>query len=234
MADWVIRTIESTGYLGIIFLMFLENVFPPIPSEVIVPLAGFMVAEGKHNLLGVIVSGTIGSVLGALPLYYAGYFLGEERLKAFADKHGRWLTVSREDLERAKKWFDQHGRLAVLICRVIPGIRSLISIPAGIAKMNIASFVSFTALGAALWTALLAFAGYILGAKFEKIGEYLNPASYLVLAAILVIYVKRVLTGNRKSRRKKVNSSTSPEQRLCSGLGAHHSLGTNRGPADPD
>jgi membrane protein DedA with SNARE-associated domain len=114
MADWVIRTIESTGYLGIIFLMFLENVFPPIPSEVIMPLAGFMAAEGKHNLLGVVASGAIGSVLGALPLYYAGYFLGEERLKAFADKHGRWLTVSREDLEKAKKWFDQHGRLAVL------------------------------------------------------------------------------------------------------------------------
>lgn len=203
MADWVISTIESRGYLGIIFLMFLENVFPPIPSEVIVPLAGFMVAEGKHNLLGVIGSATIGSVLGALPLYYAGYFLGEERLKAFADKHGRWLTVSREDMERAKKWFDQHGRLAVLICRVIPGIRSLISIPAGIAKMNIASFVSCTALGAALWTGLLAFAGYILGAEFEKVGEYLNPASYLVLAAILVIYVKRVLTGNRKSGRKE-------------------------------
>jgi membrane protein DedA with SNARE-associated domain len=203
MADWVIGTIESTGYIGIIFLMFLENVFPPIPSEVIMPLAGFMVAEGKHNLLGVIVSGAIGSVLGALPLYYVGYFLGEERLKAFADKHGRWLTVSREDLERAKKWFDQHGKLAVLICRLVPGIRSLISIPAGIAKMNMASFLCFTAIGAALWTALLAFAGYILGEKFEKVGEYLNPASYVVLAAIVIVYVKRVLTANRDTRRKK-------------------------------
>lgn len=203
MADWVIGTIESTGYIGIIFLMFLENVFPPVPSEVIMPLAGFMVAEGKHNLLGVIVSGATGSVLGALPLYYAGYFLGEERLKAFADKHGRWLTVSREDLERAKKWFDQHGKLAVLICRLVPGIRSLISIPAGIAKMNMASFLCFTAIGAALWTALLAFAGYILGEKFEKVGEYLNPASYVVLAAIVIVYVKRVLTANRDTRRKK-------------------------------
>ena len=164
------------------------------------PLAGFMAAEGKHTLLGVVASGAIGSVLGALPLYYTGYFLGEERLKAFADKHGRWLTVSREDLEKAKKWFDQHGRLAVLICRLMPGIRSLISIPAGIAKMNMASFLCFTAIGAALWTALLALSGYILGAKFEKVGEYLNPISYVVLAVIVIIYIKRVLTANRETR----------------------------------
>ena len=197
MADWVISTIESTGYLGIIFLMFLENVFPPIPSEVIMPLAGFMVAEGKQNLIGIIIAGTVGSVLGALPLYYAGFFLGEERLKKFADKHGRWLTVSRDDLERAKKWFNRHGRLAILLCRLVPGVRSLISIPAGIAKMNLASFLFYTAIGAGIWTALLAFAGYILGAKFEQVGEYLNPASYVVFGAILIIYVKRVLTPKR-------------------------------------
>jgi|SRR4030095_5557070 hypothetical protein len=104
------------------------------------PLAGFLVAEGKQNFAGVVIAGMVGSVLGAFPLYYAGYLLGEERLKAFADKHGRWLTISRDDLERAKKWFDQHGKLAVMICRLVPGIRSLISIPASIAKMNMAAF----------------------------------------------------------------------------------------------
>jgi membrane protein DedA with SNARE-associated domain len=200
MADWVISTIESTGYLGIIFLMFLENVFPPIPSEVIMPLAGFMVAEGKQKLIGVIIAGTVGSVLGALPLYYAGFFLGEERLKQFADKHGRWLTVSRHDLERAKKWLDRHGGLAVLLCRLVPGVRSLISIPAGIARMNVASFLFYTALGAGIWTALLAFAGYLLGAKFAQVGEYLNPASYVVFGAILIIYVKRVLTQKHRAK----------------------------------
>ena len=197
MANWVISTIQTTGFWGIIFLMFLENVFPPIPSEVIMPLAGFMVAEGKQNLISVIIAGTAGSVLGALPLYYAGSFLGEERLKVCADKHGRWLTVSRDELEKAKRWFDQHGRLAVLVCRLVPGIRSLISIPAGAAKMNLASFLLYTAIGAAIWTGLLAYAGYILGAKFEKVGEYLNPASYMVLAAILIIYVKRVCTSRK-------------------------------------
>ncbi len=200
MAKWVISTIESTGYLGIVFLMFLENVFPPIPSELIMPLAGFLAAEGKQNLAAIIIAGTVGSVLGALPLYYAGVLLGEQRLKAFAGKHGRWLTVSTEDLDRAKKWFEQHGGLAVLICRLVPGLRSLISIPAGIAKMNIAAFLFYSAIGAGLWTALLASAGYLLGAKFEDVGKYLNPASYFVLAAIVVIYLKRVFAAKRNTQ----------------------------------
>ena len=198
MAKWVINTIQSTGYFGIVCLMFLENVFPPIPSEVIMPLAGFLVAEEKQNFAGVVIAGMVGSVLGALPLYYAGYLLGEERLKAFVDKHGRWLTISRDDLERAKKWFDQHGKLAVLICRLVPGIRSLISIPAGIAKMNMAAFLFYSSVGAGIWTALLAYAGYILGAKFETVGEYLNPASYVVFAVILLMYFVRVFNESRK------------------------------------
>ena len=162
------------------------------------PLAGFLVAEGKQNFAGVVIAGMVGSVLGALPLYYAGYLLGEERLKAFADKHGRWLTISRDDLERAKKWFDQHGKLAVMICRLVPGIRSLISIPAGIAKMNMARFVFYSSVGAGIWTALLAYAGYILGAKFETVGEYLNPVSYVVFAVILLMYFVRVFNESRK------------------------------------
>lgn len=198
MAQWIISTIQSTGYFGIISLMFLENVFPPIPSELIMPLAGYMVAEGQQHFVGVVIAGTVGSVLGALPLYYAGYFIGEERLKAFADKHGRWLTVSRDDLDRAKNWFDRHGKRAVLICRIVPALRSLISIPAGIAKMNILVFLCYTAIGACLWTALLVYTGYILGSKFEQVGEYLNPVSYAVLAGILLSYCIRVFKQSRK------------------------------------
>ena len=124
MADWIIGTIESTGYFGIVLLMVLENVFPPIPSELIMPLAGFMASKEQQTLSGVVLAGTVGSVLGALPLYYAGYFIGGERLNRLIDKYGRWLTVSSEDLERAKRWFAKHGRLAVFVCRLVPGIRS--------------------------------------------------------------------------------------------------------------
>jgi CheY-like chemotaxis protein len=135
MATWVMHTISGTSYWGIVLLMVVENVFPPIPSEVIMPLAGFMATQGQLSLLGVILAGTLGSVLGAVPLYYLGRRIGDERLKAFADRHGRWLTVSRHDLDHAKQWFDRHGRMAVLFCRLVPGVRSLISIPAAFARL---------------------------------------------------------------------------------------------------
>jgi membrane protein DedA with SNARE-associated domain len=194
MANWIIRTIESTGYFGIVFLMFLENIFPPIPSEFIMPLAGFMASKEQRTLSGVVLAGTIGSVLGALALYYAGYFIGEQRLKRLIDKYGSWLTISLEDLERAKGWFAKHGRLAVLVCRLVPGIRSLISIPAGIARMPLVSFLFYTAIGSGFWTALLAYGGYVLGDKFQQVEKYLNPVSYVVLLAIALIYVKRLLS----------------------------------------
>lgn len=205
MAKWTMDLISSTGYLGIVLLMFLENVFPPIPSEVIMPLAGYMVAQAKLSLMGIIIAGTVGSVLGALPLYYIGRRVGEERLKELTDKHGRWLTVSRNDIERAKRWFEKHGALAVFICRLVPGVRSLISIPAGIARMNLASFLAFTAIGAAMWTALLAYLGYVLGSNFRKVDEYLDPASWVVLGGIVLIYCARAirLQGRRASAKRR-------------------------------
>jgi membrane protein DedA with SNARE-associated domain len=205
MAKWTMNVISSTGYLGIVLLMFLENVFPPIPSEVIMPLAGYMVAQAKLSLMGIIIAGTVGSVLGALPLYYIGRLVGEERLKELTDKHGRWLTVSRKDIERAKRWFEKHGALAVFICRLVPGIRSLISIPAGIRRMNLASFLAYTTIGAAMWTALLAYLGYVLGSNFRKVDEYLDPASWVVLGGIVLIYFARAirLQGRRASAKRR-------------------------------
>lgn len=184
--------IESAGYFGIVFLMFVENVFPPIPSEFIMPLAGFMAGEDKFSLFGVIVAGTLGSVLGALPLYYLGAKLGEERLKKFAERHGRWLTLSPADIDRADDWFDRHGAKAVLLCRLVPGIRSFISIPAGFNRMNLVSFLFFTALGSAVWTSLLAYAGYILKTNFRQVGEYLDVATYIVFGSVIVLYLWRV------------------------------------------
>jgi membrane protein DedA with SNARE-associated domain len=146
MASWVMQMISATGYVGLVLLMVLENVFPPIPSEVIVPLAGFMATQDRLSLLGVILAGTLGSVLGALPLYYLGRKIGDERLKSFADRHGRWLTLSRQDLDSAQQWFDRRGGLAVFLCRLVPGVRSLISIPAGIEGMPLAIFLLYTTL----------------------------------------------------------------------------------------
>jgi membrane protein DedA with SNARE-associated domain len=198
MTRWIMNLITSTGYFGIVALMFVENLFPPIPSEFIMPLAGFMVAEGRLSLIGIIIAGTLGSVLGALALYYCGRKLGAERLKRFADRRGRWLTLTRGDIEKADAWFDRHGAKAVLLCRLIPGIRSLISIPAGINRMNLLPFLVFTTIGAGIWTSALAYAGYLLGSNFHAVEEYFDPVSLVVFGLIIVLYLWRVFRNGRR------------------------------------
>ena len=202
MAKWVMEIIYSTGYMGIIILMFAENIFPPIPSEIIMPLAGFMIADGKFTFSGVIIAGTVGSVLGSLPLYYAGRGFGEEHLKELANRHGRWLTVSALDIERAKKWFDKYGGWALLLGRLIPGIRSLISIPAGLSRMNTALFLIYSTIGMAVWTTILASLGYFLRTNFIKVEEYLNPISYVVVGGMMIFYIYRVITHQKQVSNK--------------------------------
>lgn len=185
MLHWITNLMNSMGYFGIVFLMFLENVFPPIPSELIMPLAGFTPAQGKLSFIAVVLAGMTGSVLGALPLYYAGKLVGEQRLKTFADRYGKWLTVSGKDIEKSKSWFDKHGGKAVFFCRLVPGIRSLISLPAGMAAMPLPLFLLYSALGTGLWAGALAFAGKMLGNNYSKVERYLGPITYLVLGALL-------------------------------------------------
>jgi membrane protein DedA with SNARE-associated domain len=186
MLDWIKNLMESLGYVGVTVLMFLENVFPPLPSELIMPLAGFTASQGELTLIGVIIAGTIGSVVGALPLYYLGRFVGEEKLKQWADRYGKWLTVSSKEIERADQWFERHGNKTVFFGRLIPGIRSLVSIPAGISGMNIATFLLYTAVGSSIWTAVLAFLGSLLGEQYEKVDAYLGPVSYVVVGLLVV------------------------------------------------
>lgn len=193
MTRWVLDFISATGYFGIVVLMFVENIFPPIPSEFIMPLAGFLVSENKFSFIAVVFAGTLGSVLGAIPLYYLGAKIGEEKLKKFADNQGRWFAFSGEDIEKANEWFSKYGRLAVLICRIVPGIRSVISIPAGINRMNFASFLFFTTIGSAIWTLFLTGAGYALKNNFADIEKYLDPFVYVILAVIVILYLIRVV-----------------------------------------
>ena len=189
---------NSAGYLAIVFLMFLENVFPPIPSELIMPLAGFTATQGKLTLVGVIIAGTVGSVLGALPLYYVGKVIGEERIKKWAGKYGKWLTVSPDDIDKSKQWFDKHGGVAVGFGRLVPGIRSLIAVPAGFDNMKLAPFVIYTALGSALWSGILAYLGFLLGGNYEKVAKFVGPASYVVLGIVVAVYIWRVVKQHKK------------------------------------
>jgi len=192
--QWIVNTVSQSGYGGIILLMFLENIFPPIPSELIMPLAGFAAARGDLNMAAVIAAGTIGSILGALPWYYAGRWVGSERLKRLAARHGRWMTVSPTDIATAETWFNRHYGKAVLISRLIPAIRTLISVPAGIARMSLGRFLLFSAIGTVLWSGLLAAAGHALESEYTRVADYMDPISMIVVAVIVLGYVYRLVT----------------------------------------
>ena len=197
MSDWI-TVFENMGTVGIALLMFAENVFPPIPSELIMPLAGFSAAQGERNLLMVIIAGSIGSLLGALLWYYIGQKIGAERLERWAEKHGRWLTLSPKEVEQSCAWFNRHGGKAVFIGRLMPAVRTLISVPAGIAGMPLGSFLVYSTAGTIIWTALLATAGYFLESQYDKVAHWMNPVSNVVIGLIILGYLYRVVRFRRR------------------------------------
>jgi membrane protein DedA with SNARE-associated domain len=200
MTEWIVNTMTTLGYLGIGLLMFLENLFPPIPSELIMPLAGFTAAQGQLNIAAAIAAGVLGTVIGALPWYYAGKLLGEERLRDWADKYGKWITITGKDIDRSKHWFDRHGVKAVFFCRMVPGVRTLISLPAGISDMHIVPFLIYSTVGTVLWVGLLTAAGYVLGNNYTLVEEYLAPVSKIVLASLVIGLLIVVIRRNQRGR----------------------------------
>jgi membrane protein DedA with SNARE-associated domain len=192
--DLVTGLIDRAGYAGIALLMFLENVFPPLPSELIMPLAGFVAAGGALSLEGVVAAGTAGSVAGALPWYCAGRWLGAERLARWAARHGRWLTLTPAQVAHVEAWFHRHCGKAVLFGRLVPAVRTLISVPAGLFRMSPGRFLAYTAMGSVAWTGALAFAGYALRDDHEAVSRWLDPATNVIVGAIVLTYLYRVLT----------------------------------------
>lgn len=197
MLGLITALLSALGWFGVFLLMLAENVFPPIPSEVILPLAGYWAMQSKGSLLTVIVAGTLGSVFGATLWYYVGRWLGMSRLKQFAADHGRWLTLTPEEIDHVDRWFDRHGPWAVLFGRMVPGIRTLISVPAGVTGMPLVPFLAWTFVGSAMWTSLLAVAGYELGERYTQVAGIVEPASNAVLGVIVIWYLWRVVTFRR-------------------------------------
>ena len=194
MSDWIIDLIEQSGYLGVGFLMFLETVFPPIPSEVIMSIAGVAAGQGKLSLGWVIAAGTTGAMLGNIFWYLAARALGILRLKPVILRYGRWITMSWGEVQRAERWFGKYGTFFVFLGRMLPTVRSLVSVPAGLLKMRFKNFFIASTIGTAGWTALLAFAGYKLGENFEDINSLLGPASNAIMVVLVAGYVYRVWT----------------------------------------
>ena len=194
MSDWVVRLIDQSGYLGIGFLMFLETIFPPIPSEVIMPVAGVAAGQGKLTYALVVASGTTGAMLGNVVWYLAARALGLDRLHPIIDRWGRWLTITWPEVQRADRWFRDHGMAFVLLGRLMPTVRSLVSVPAGLLHMQFRRFLLASIIGTAGWTALLAAAGFKLGEKYARIDDFLGPATNAVMIVLVVGYVWRVWT----------------------------------------
>lgn len=196
--DWLVQVMRAVGAPGVGVATALETVFPPVPSEVVLPLAGYTASLGHYGLVAAVLWATAGSVLGALLLYWAGAAWGQERVLAVAD---RLPLVGRRDVQRSIDWFARHGRSAVLVGRLVPGVRSLVSVPAGLERMPLASFVGFTALGSLLWNSLLIGAGHQLGAQWHRVEAYVGGASQVfgtaLALAVLWFAARRLVRARR-------------------------------------
>lgn len=199
LTDWVIQIVESLGYAGVALLVILENVFPPIPSEVVLALAGFTASRGDASLTGMILAATVGSVVGAWMDYGVAALFGPGPLRALVQRYGRWVRITERDLDTAERWFERWSTLAVLIGRCVPLVRSLISIPAGFSRMKLAPFTFYTAAGSLVWNSIFVTAGFLLGERWETVLGYAN---YFEVATLAVMLVGVAYVASRLARRR--------------------------------
>lgn len=220
LANWVQDVINQFGYIGVALLVILENVFPPIPSEIVLPFAGFVAQQGASTVItaidsaqsdttviGMMIAATIGSVVGALILYFVSAAIGPERLRGFVERFGKWFGVKSSDLVRAEEWFDRRSTVAVLAGRCVPLIRSIVSVPAGFRRMNLTSFILLTAVGSAVWNIALIGAGAILGDQWERVGEYVGVFQWVVIAAV-VFFLARFIFSRVKNRQRNSGANS--------------------------
>ena len=198
LATWVQDVIEQLGYLGVALLVVLENVFPPIPSEIVLPFAGFVAQRGSDSVVLMILAATVGSVIGALIMYWIAAVIGDDRLHAFTRKFGKWVQIREADLTRAEEWFDRHAMSAVLVGRCVPLIRSVVSIPAGFRRMKLIPYIAYTFLGSLVWNIMLIGAGAILGDNWELVGSYVGVFQWVVIALVVAVGVRFALGVYRR------------------------------------
>ena len=189
LSDWVVDVIDRLGYVGVALLVALENLFPPIPSEIVLPFAGFVARDGGATLPGMIIAATIGSIAGAWALYGIAAWIGPERLEHFLVRYGKWLRLTPDDVAKAERWFDRRAVIAVLVGRCVPLIRSLVSIPAGFRRMNFGVFTLYTAIGSLIWNTALVGAGYVLRDNWQDVEPVLDIVQYVVIALIVAAIV---------------------------------------------
>ena len=199
-----VETNQWIGYGAILLAMFLENLIPPIPSELIMPLGGFYVYQGQLDFLPVVLAGLIGTVLGALPWYGIGRLVNEERLEEWLKKNGRWIGINPQELSRSRKWFNKYGVSLVFWGRLVPGIRTLISVPAGVELMPITPFLIWTTAGSLIWTLFLTITGFYLGDNYANIEKWISPFSNIFKIIIILIFSVAFITLIYKTLRKLI------------------------------
>ena len=205
MEQFVISMMEQFGYFGIFFLIFIENIFPPIPSEVVLLFGGFMTTNTQLHLLGMIIFSTLGSTVGAIVLYYIGKIFNKERLKRIiSGKIGKVLRLKNSDIDKADQWFDTKGNKTVFFCRFIPVVRSLISIPAGMSEMPIPKFLIYTILGSLIWNTVLLFVGNKVGENWKEIVEIMSQYSHIILILLIIGLIGFVIYYYSKKKPRKV------------------------------
>lgn len=202
MEQWITDWLSEFGYWGVFLLIMIENVFPPIPSEVILTLGGFMTTTTSMTIVGVITVATLGSVVGAVILYFIGLQLDVERLEKIVDKHGRWLRVTKEDIHRADAWFDRIGPWAVFFGRLVPLVRSLISIPAGMSNMKFSVFLLFTTLGTVIWNTILVSAGAALGENWHSLVGYFDIYSNIIYVVLVLVAISWLVWFMNKKKKQ--------------------------------
>lgn len=201
MENWLTDIMSEFGYIGVMFLIAIENIFPPIPSEVILTFGGFMTTSTHLTVMGVILAATAGSVIGAIVLFVIGLQLDVERLEKIVERWGHVLRLTTDDIHRADHWFDRYGPWTVFFCRFIPLIRSLISIPAGMSNMNVGLFLLLTTIGTFIWNTILVYLGATLGASWEVIVEFMDVYSKIVYVTLVILFILLLILFI-KSRRK--------------------------------
>ena len=206
LAAWIEQLISTIGYPGIVAVMAIENIFPPIPSELVLPFAGSLSAKGEMDFWGAVAAGTVGSVIGAIVLYAVGYYAREAGVRSLVARYGKYVFISERDLDRGAEWFERYGEVIILVGRLIPLVRSIISIPAGYIRMNPARFLAYTILGTTIWNLILTYAGRLLGEYWQNILAFTETYQYATLAVLALAVIGFLAWRINTHRRKKTES----------------------------
>ncbi len=201
LASWIINFISTSGYLGVFFLMLIESALIPMPSEVTMPFSGFLVGSGKFNLWFIVLVGTAGNLVGSLLAYILGYYGEDLFVRKFIRKYGKYVFISEHEYDRSEKWFRKYGEMIVFVSRLLPAIRTYISLPAGIAKMNILKFAVYTTIGSFLWSLILTYIGVVLGSKWQTIGSFFHTFDAIIaVGGLLLIFwcIRRKIKHHKK------------------------------------